>query len=114
LTVVTPQHELFLPLLSSLNPMQTGETVLSINVTFPASTVDLWWPNGMGQQPLYDVLVGFAPPHSSQQTPRPTMIKTRIGKDNRQLAKHVSTGIHLSSCIVVISLRFQVFEQLRW
>lgn len=31
------------------------------NLTIDAAAVDLWWPAGYGQQPMYDVLISFTP-----------------------------------------------------
>jgi len=35
------------------------EGMMTTTMSFQSTDVELWWPNGMGQQPLYDLLVGF-------------------------------------------------------
>ncbi|KAE9551151.1 hypothetical protein FO519_005638 [Halicephalobus sp. NKZ332] len=35
----------------------SGISTVSYNITVPQSTVSLWWPNGYGQQKLYDLLI---------------------------------------------------------
>ena len=37
--------------------LQKGEGVVALELDIPASSVELWWPNGLGEQKLYDVLV---------------------------------------------------------
>lgn len=34
-----------------------GENPVAFSVMVPASSVELWWPNGLGEQKLYDVLL---------------------------------------------------------
>lgn len=41
--------------------LPAGDALVIINVTVPAGAVDLWWPNGLGAQPLYDVVTTFTP-----------------------------------------------------
>src|SRR5690606_38494756 len=35
----------------------SGITTVGFNMSIPQSAVSLWWPNGYGQQKLYDLLV---------------------------------------------------------
>ena len=51
---------------------KTDDRVITTKVTFPGKNIDLWWPNGMGSQRLYDIHVKFL--H------QPMMITKRIGK----------------------------------
>ena len=37
--------------------LEKGEGVVDLELDIPASSVELWWPNGLGEQKLYDVLV---------------------------------------------------------
>ena len=37
--------------------LKKGEGVVAFELEIPASCVELWWPNGLGEQKLYDVLV---------------------------------------------------------
>ena len=37
--------------------LEKGEGVVALELEVPASSVELWWPNGLGEQKLYDVLV---------------------------------------------------------
>ena len=39
--------------------LPVGESVVNLTVLATAADVDLWWPNGLGEQPLYDVAVSF-------------------------------------------------------
>jgi beta-mannosidase len=57
IVVRTPQHQLSLSL--SSDTVCTGENIVTANVTFPGEDIDLWWPNGFGSQPLYNIFVGF-------------------------------------------------------
>ena len=38
-----------------------GDALVIVNMTVPAGAVDLWWPNGLGVQQMYDVLTTFTP-----------------------------------------------------
>jgi len=40
-------------------PVKAGDNVLKYSMTVPSHKVELWWPNGMGAQNLYDVSVTF-------------------------------------------------------
>jgi len=33
-------------------------TVVTISLTVPKENIELWWPNGMGKQPLYNIYIG--------------------------------------------------------
>jgi hypothetical protein len=46
-------------------PKQAG--VSTVNATLPASDVQLWWPNGYGDQPLYTVSMTAEVQHQQQQ-----------------------------------------------
>ena len=38
-------------------PLVPGENAVEFSIAVPASSVELWWPNGLGEQKLYDVLI---------------------------------------------------------
>ena len=38
-------------------PLSVGENCVELSVAVPDGAVDLWWPNGLGEQKLYDVLI---------------------------------------------------------
>lgn len=47
-----------------LRQVAGGAIVMAVhntNLTIDAAAVDLWWPAGYGQQPMYDVLISFTP-----------------------------------------------------
>jgi hypothetical protein len=47
-----------------LRQVAGGAMVMAVhntNLTVPAEAVELWWPAGYGQQPMYDVLISFTP-----------------------------------------------------
>jgi hypothetical protein len=51
-----------------------GESkVITVSVTVPKDDVELWWPNGMGKQPLYNVSVGLTSLNQTQ------WIQKRVG-----------------------------------
>ena len=54
---------------------------LAINFTVNAASIDLWWPNNMGDQPQYDVAAELVPFSTPMQTPDapPRMHKGRHG-----------------------------------
>ncbi|KAH0822208.1 hypothetical protein GEV33_000583 [Tenebrio molitor] len=41
-------------------PNEFGEVVNTTNITVPKTSVQSWWPNGYGAQPLYTLSVSFA------------------------------------------------------
>ena len=47
-----------------------GENVLLMSVPVPAESVELWWPNGYGTQPLYDVVICIGGPKGQSLTRR--------------------------------------------
>lgn len=73
--VVTSHHEQWLHLPSPEN-LRIGGMIISSNLTFRGDEIELWWPNGMGRQPLYDIFVGFE--QGLEQAP--LMIHQRVGK----------------------------------
>lgn len=44
----------------NLQPNAHGDLVQSVSVAIDKNLVRLWWPNGYGEQPLYDVTVAFS------------------------------------------------------
>eukprot|EP00934_Nitzschia_sp_Nitz4_P001125 Nitzschia sp. Nitz4//scaffold123_size70294//55400//58169//NITZ4_005933-RA/size70294-augustus-gene-0.65-mRNA-1//-1//CDS//3329534500//1125//frame0 len=56
----------------------TGDIILTARFVFYPEDVELWWPNGMGPQPLYDVHAGLDCVDSDHSLDIP-MIRKRIG-----------------------------------
>lgn len=57
-----------------------GEVVVELAVSVPEKQVELWWPNGFGEQPLYTVNVSFAQLDNEIRVPAERDTKTlRIG-----------------------------------
>lgn len=52
-----------------------SETIMSTSRTFESSEVKLWWPNGMGDQNLYDVEITIATTSHSRYK-----VRRRVGK----------------------------------
>ena len=48
------------PVTSPVTALPAGDSALSLLLPAPASQVRLWWPNGMGAQPLYNVSAAWA------------------------------------------------------
>ena len=40
--------------------LKPGDNMVTVPLTASASQVKLWWPNGMGEQPLYGINASFA------------------------------------------------------
>lgn len=53
----------------------------TVDLEIPASSIELWWPNGFGRQMLYDMVTKFIPVHEENNvTPRCSTNKTiRVG-----------------------------------
>lgn len=79
ITMITPQHQTILSLDWLENStIRAGENIVTANFNFRGEDIDLWWPNGFGSQPLYNIYVGFEQPHSR-------MLQKRVGEyDNRR------------------------------
>lgn len=45
-----------------------GDSSLCFNLTAPAADIALWWPNGLGAQPLYNVTVTWTPSSASSRS----------------------------------------------
>lgn len=60
---------------------EKGELVIEIEMTVQASDVELWWPNGFGDQKLYDLTVTFQP----DSQPNDVLV-------NEQSSKTISIG----------------------
>ncbi|XP_068084134.1 beta-mannosidase [Anabrus simplex] len=43
----------------TLRPDALGHSYVNVSMSLPAEQVDLWWPNGMGRQPLFNLTVAF-------------------------------------------------------
>ena len=46
---------------SPLTAIPAGDSALSLTLPAPAAQARLWWPNGLGAQPLYNVTATWAP-----------------------------------------------------
>lgn len=46
---------------SGLLSLPPGETLVVVNVTVAAGAVELWWPNGLGAQAMYNVTTTWTP-----------------------------------------------------
>ena len=78
--ILTMDKRLLLPVLVDAFPQSTRkEVIVSTTMVFHTDDVDLWWPNGMGGQPLYDIKVGFHHQNESEAEFSPVMQK-RIGR----------------------------------
>lgn len=44
---------------STVTQLPAGDSTITLSLAAPASKVLLWWPNGMGQQPLYTINVSW-------------------------------------------------------
>jgi hypothetical protein len=40
--------------------------IVTFNMTASKDSIELWWPNGMGEQPMYDVHVGILSPEERE------------------------------------------------
>ena len=74
LVLLTPFHHVDVPIRldDATITVTNNDKVVTTNITFRREDVDLWWPNGMGNQPLYDIQVGFAD--------RKAMVRKRVGE----------------------------------
>lgn len=61
-------------------PNTKGETVVTTKILYEKGSVDLWWPNGLGEQPLYDYYVGF---RQDQNKPAMPLLHKRVGTFHR-------------------------------
>lgn len=62
---------------SGAAPLQLVESVQRLKLKATAKQVELWWPNGMGKQPLYLLNVSFVPENSTNAAT--TTAARRIG-----------------------------------
>jgi hypothetical protein len=85
------------------HPLQESlpdEVIVNTTIIFHPADVELWWPNGMGEQPLYDFKVGFHHPRQDEAVAALSpVIQKRIGTWVRieYLACHVSDKI-MTNC----------------
>ena len=94
-----------IPIQSS--PLDGGDgTVVSVNTTFPKGVVDLWWPNGMGKQRMYDIFVGYRDRNDDESST--VFLRKRIGRYS------VNDWLVLDYCELIKLLTCQDFESLRW
>ena len=60
---------------STMLLLQPGESNVTLSIVAEASSIQLWWPVGMGAHPLYNVTATFMPAYAG---PSPTSSR-RIG-----------------------------------
>ena len=70
--------------------LPSGEGVVKLSLSVPASSVELWWPNGLGEQKLYDVLVSV----NSFEKQRKIGFRTIEVKNNKTMG-----GKELTVCV---------------
>lgn len=51
----------WLPATTAPASLPAGDANATVSVHVPASAVNLWWPNGLGKHPLYDLDISFGP-----------------------------------------------------
>jgi hypothetical protein len=72
-----------------VSPPRLGQNTTVVTLCITASSqddVELWWPNGMGKQPLYDVFFGIS---NERNTGMTTSVHKRIGKRSEKMrGKH--------------------------
>jgi beta-mannosidase len=56
-------------------PTGTNTTIVKVSMVAPKESVQLWWPNGMGEQPLYNIYVRII----TNATNTTLRIRKRIG-----------------------------------
>jgi hypothetical protein len=98
-----------------IDPTLGVTVILTFNLTASKEDVKLWWPNGLGMQPMYDILVGTGDPYHFDPEASPSGICKRIGRYG--LAWHnacafIQPAAH-SAYLPFCSLR-QVFERQHW
>jgi hypothetical protein len=62
--------------------VQLVSAVVTVRVVANAEDVDLWWPSGMGKQPLYDLSATFTPPAVAVEASSPPVVHSvgrRVG-----------------------------------
>ena len=92
--VFTPQHQLSLTFPS--DTMSTEDQIVTANLTFRKEDINLWWPNGFGNQSLYNISVGFG---SSG------MIQKRIGEFYDGNDDHDHAYVHTHSKLIKVAFR---------
>ena len=78
--ILVMDKRLILPVLfDPIQPSLPKELIISTTRIFHPDDVELWWPNGMGNHPLYDIKVGFHHQGESVAEFSP-VIQKRIGR----------------------------------
>jgi hypothetical protein len=68
---------------------------LTVQLTVPPTAVQLWWPNGMGPQPLYDLAVTLAPGVHRIRGTMTSAYSAQAGARLQQLAQESVGGQHI-------------------
>ena len=55
---------------------------ISFNFTAPKDSIQLWWPNGMGAQPLYELQVAITKVAPSSESDTVVLMKRRLQKES--------------------------------
>lgn len=77
--VVELQSDFGPPTTLALPPLQADtDTIVQFNITVSKDDIELWWPNGMGAQPLYSLNVRLKRASDGSTRPSPAIYK-RIG-----------------------------------
>ncbi|ORX36312.1 glycoside hydrolase superfamily [Kockovaella imperatae] len=63
---------------TALSGITTNGQTITGSTVIPASSVQLWWPNGMGAQTLYQAAISVTPP-SGVSTFHPTVVERQVG-----------------------------------
>ncbi|XP_046686486.1 beta-mannosidase-like isoform X2 [Homalodisca vitripennis] len=64
-TLVLKKYNITTQMTVSISPQQNNATLV---FSVPKDTVQMWWPNGYGSQPLYQLVVGFQSDREITQT----------------------------------------------
>lgn len=97
------------------DPTLDGTAILTFNLTASKDDVKLWWPNGLGLQPMYDIIVGTGDPYHSDPAATPSGICKRIGRSglaSNNVCLFIQPQTH-SAYLPFCSLH-KVFERQHW
>jgi beta-mannosidase len=72
-------------------------TVVTVSLTIPKEAVELWWPNGMGKQPLYKIYVGTKNIHDKWIEKRIGFRTTSLVTMNENNTADFSKALHDST-----------------